>query len=131
MASSNFEELFLLGRVIWILVLTLLTLSYITVGLRLWVRYRLTKSAGWDDAAMVATLVSGLIDLVATVGHNETDCNRCYLPVIALSSSSLPYEVIRKNFLDPKISASHWLYVSKVYAVFAALFTDCMYSMSN
>jgi hypothetical protein len=131
MASSNFEELFLLGRVIWILVLTLLTLSYITVGLRLWVRYRLTKSAGWDDAAMVATLVSGLIDLVATVVHIETDCNRCYLPVIALSLSSLPYEVIRKNSLDPKIFVSHWLYVSKVYAVCAALLTDSMYSMSN
>lgn len=52
------EELFMLGRIIWILLLTLLTLSYVTVGLRLWVRYRITKSPGWDDAAMVLTLVS-------------------------------------------------------------------------
>jgi hypothetical protein len=49
----------MLGRIIWILVLTLLTLAYLTVGLRLWVRFRITKSAGWDDAAMVATLVGG------------------------------------------------------------------------
>jgi hypothetical protein len=59
MLSPNHEELFMLGRIIWILVLTLLTLAYLTVGLRLWVRFRITKSAGWDDAAMVATLVGG------------------------------------------------------------------------
>jgi len=57
MANTNVQELILLGRIIWILLLTLLTLSYLTVGLRLWVRYRITKSPGWDDAAMVVTLV--------------------------------------------------------------------------
>ncbi|KAF2828144.1 integral membrane protein [Ophiobolus disseminans] len=57
MASTNFEELFLLGRIIWVLVLTLLTLSYLTVGLRLWVRCRITKNPGWDDAAMLLTLM--------------------------------------------------------------------------
>jgi hypothetical protein len=57
MVNTNFHELLMLGRIIWILVLTLLTLAYLTVGLRLWVRYRITKSAGWDDAMMVATLV--------------------------------------------------------------------------
>ena len=55
---NNKEELFTLGRVIWILLITLLTLSYVTVALRLWVRFRITKSPGWDDAAMVVTLVS-------------------------------------------------------------------------
>ncbi|KAH8708461.1 hypothetical protein GQ44DRAFT_752789 [Phaeosphaeriaceae sp. PMI808] len=45
-----------LGRLLWILILTLLTLSYVTVSLRLWVRCRITKTWGWDDAAMVATL---------------------------------------------------------------------------
>jgi len=58
MEGTKFHEFFVLGRIIWILVLTLLTLSYLTVGLRLWVRFRITKSPGWDDAAMVATLVS-------------------------------------------------------------------------
>jgi hypothetical protein len=58
MDGAKVHELFVLGRIIWVLVLTLLTLSYITVGLRLWVRFRITKSPGWDDAAMVATLVS-------------------------------------------------------------------------
>ncbi|KAH3967757.1 hypothetical protein HBH52_185170 [Parastagonospora nodorum] len=57
MDGAKVHELFLLGRIIWVLVLTLLTLSYITVGLRLWVRFRITRSPGWDDAAMVATLM--------------------------------------------------------------------------
>lgn len=61
--KSNLEELILLGRILWVLSLTLLTFSYLTVGLRLWVRCRVTKSPGWDDAAMVATLVS----------YNDTD----------------------------------------------------------
>ncbi|KAL5115708.1 hypothetical protein ACEQ8H_006420 [Pleosporales sp. CAS-2024a] len=50
------EELILLGRILWALVLTLLVLAYVTVALRLWVRFRITKSPGWDDAAIVATL---------------------------------------------------------------------------
>jgi hypothetical protein len=48
----------MLGRIVWVLVLTLLSFAYLTVGLRLWVRYRITKSPGWDDATMVVTLVS-------------------------------------------------------------------------
>jgi hypothetical protein len=58
MVSANLEELYMLGKIIWFSVIILLTLSYVTVGLRLWVRYRITKSAGMDDAAMVITLVS-------------------------------------------------------------------------
>lgn len=54
---STLEELVLLGKIIWVLVITLLVLSYVTVGLRLWVRYRITKSPGWDDVSMIATLV--------------------------------------------------------------------------
>ncbi|KAH7066820.1 hypothetical protein BKA63DRAFT_607721 [Paraphoma chrysanthemicola] len=57
MASTDLRELFLLGRTLWILLLTLLVLAYVTVSLRLWVRYRITKSAGYDDMAMVATLI--------------------------------------------------------------------------
>ena len=57
MAMHN-AELFMLGRIIWILLLTLLTAGYVAVALRLWVRYRITKNPGWDDAAMVLTLVS-------------------------------------------------------------------------
>jgi hypothetical protein len=52
------EELFMLGRLIWILLFTLLILAYVAVALRLWVRFRITKSPGWDDATMVLTLVS-------------------------------------------------------------------------
>ncbi|KAF2034004.1 hypothetical protein EK21DRAFT_97795 [Setomelanomma holmii] len=57
MANTNFHELFLLGRILWVLVLTLLVLSYVTVFLRLWVRYRITKSPGWDDLVMGLTLL--------------------------------------------------------------------------
>lgn len=59
--KSNLEELILLGRILWVLSFMLLTLSYVTVGLRLWVRWRITKSAGWDDFSMVATLVSSIL----------------------------------------------------------------------
>lgn len=58
MAATNLQELLLLGTITFYLIIALLILSYITVGLRLWVRYRITKTPGWDDAAMVATLVS-------------------------------------------------------------------------
>ncbi|KAJ4373178.1 hypothetical protein N0V83_003470 [Neocucurbitaria cava] len=57
MASAQLRELILLGFITFYLVISLIILSYITVGLRLWVRYRITKSPGWDDAAMVATLL--------------------------------------------------------------------------
>ncbi|RAR09031.1 importin subunit beta-1 [Stemphylium lycopersici] len=57
MASAKLQELELLGSITFYLIITLLVLSYVTVGLRLWVRYRLTRSPGWDDAAMVATLL--------------------------------------------------------------------------
>jgi hypothetical protein len=58
MISTKKEELFMLGRIIWILLFTLLILAYLAVALRLWVRFRITKSPGWDDATMVLTLVS-------------------------------------------------------------------------
>lgn len=57
MANSTIQELLLLGTITFYLIITLLVLAYITVALRLWVRYRITKSPGWDDAAMVATLL--------------------------------------------------------------------------
>jgi len=57
MDSGTTKELAFLGKIIFFLIIVLLILSYIAVGLRLWVRYRITKSPGWDDAAMVATLV--------------------------------------------------------------------------
>jgi hypothetical protein len=58
MAIGASSDLFTLGRILNVLAFTLLILSYVTVGLRLWVRFRITKSPGWDDAAIVATLVS-------------------------------------------------------------------------
>lgn len=57
MNSAKSKELVHLGTLTYYLVITLLTLAYTTVALRLWVRYRITKSPGWDDAAMVATLL--------------------------------------------------------------------------
>ena len=51
------EELEFLGSVTFYLIITLLALSYISVALRLWARYRITRSPGWDDAAMVTTLL--------------------------------------------------------------------------
>jgi hypothetical protein len=57
MESPNFDELKALGTITSHLIITLLVLGYISVGLRLWARYRVTKSPGWDDVAMVATLL--------------------------------------------------------------------------
>ena len=57
MESGKLQELVLLGSITFYLIITLLILSYITVGLRFWVRYRITRSPGWDDAAMAATLM--------------------------------------------------------------------------
>lgn len=57
MASEKLQELVLLGRITFYGIIILIVLSYITVGLRLWVRYRITRSPGWDDAAMVASLL--------------------------------------------------------------------------
>jgi hypothetical protein len=57
MENAKLQELLLLGRITFWLIIVLIVLSYVTVGMRLWVRYRITKSPGWDDAAMVATLL--------------------------------------------------------------------------
>ena len=56
--SAEIVELISLGKVVFILSITLVIWAWLAVGLRLWVRFRITKSPGWDDAAMVATLVS-------------------------------------------------------------------------
>jgi hypothetical protein len=56
--SAEIEELISLGKIVFILSITLVIWAWLAVGLRLWVRFRITKSPGWDDAAMVATLVS-------------------------------------------------------------------------
>jgi hypothetical protein len=58
MASSPAEQR---GQLTFALVVTLLALGYTTVGLRLWVRLRITKNPGWDDITMIITLVR-LID---------------------------------------------------------------------
>ncbi|KAI8932877.1 hypothetical protein NX059_010357 [Plenodomus lindquistii] len=55
--SAKVKELFFLGTLTYYLLIILLALAYTTVALRLWVRFRITKSPGWDDAAMVATLL--------------------------------------------------------------------------
>lgn len=57
MDKANVEELALLGTITVHLIITLLILTYLSVGLRIWARYRVTKSPGWDDAAMIATLM--------------------------------------------------------------------------
>jgi hypothetical protein len=58
MESTKQQELTYLGHVIWATVITLLVLSYVTVSLRIFVRYRITKTPGFDDVAMIVTLVS-------------------------------------------------------------------------
>ncbi|KAF2996508.1 hypothetical protein E8E13_005873 [Curvularia kusanoi] len=56
-SAAAIQELFTLGRIVFILSITITALAWLTVGLRLWVRFRITKSPGWDDAAMIATLL--------------------------------------------------------------------------
>jgi hypothetical protein len=55
--SAGDPELKRLGQVAFYLATTLLIGSWIAVALRLWVRFRITKSPGRDDVAMVSTLV--------------------------------------------------------------------------
>jgi cell division protein FtsL len=62
--AANLQELITLGKVVFVLSITLIIWAWLAVGLRLWVRFRITKSPGWDDAAMVATLVSQLLPLI-------------------------------------------------------------------
>ncbi|KAF9695655.1 hypothetical protein EKO04_006476 [Ascochyta lentis] len=58
MASmAHIQELITLGKIVFVMSITLVVWAWVAVGLRLWVRYRITKSQGWDDAAMVATLL--------------------------------------------------------------------------
>lgn len=51
------EDIVELGKATFFLVILLILFSWTTVALRMWVRLRITKSPGWDDAAMVFTLV--------------------------------------------------------------------------
>lgn len=51
-----YDELKSLGDLTFLLAVILLILSWITVSLRIWVRFGITKTPGWDDAAMVFTL---------------------------------------------------------------------------
>ena len=44
------------GQATFVAIITLLVFGWTTVALRLWVRLRITKSAGWDDATIVLTL---------------------------------------------------------------------------
>jgi hypothetical protein len=62
---AEVKEMIYLGTILAAVLFGSLILSYVTVALRLWVRCRITRSASWDDGAIVATLVS-LID-----GHHE------------------------------------------------------------
>ncbi|KAF3039420.1 hypothetical protein E8E12_009173 [Didymella heteroderae] len=56
-STAQIQELFALGKIVFILSITLVVWAWLAVGLRLWVGFRITKSPGWDDAAMVATLL--------------------------------------------------------------------------
>ncbi|KAF1927218.1 uncharacterized protein M421DRAFT_65929 [Didymella exigua CBS 183.55] len=56
-STAQIEDLIALGKAVFVLSITLVILAWLAVGLRLWVRFRITKSPGWDDAAMVATLL--------------------------------------------------------------------------
>jgi hypothetical protein len=71
-STAQIEELFALGKIVFILSITLVIWAWLAVGLRLWVRFRITKSPGWDDAAMVATLVSRIF-----LTANITDSGSC------------------------------------------------------
>lgn len=66
-STGQIEELFTLGKIVFVLSIALVVWAWLAVGLRLWVRFRITKSPGWDDAAMVATLVSWML-LVVNIG---------------------------------------------------------------
>ena len=67
MASrAQIQDLIALGKVVFALSITLIIWAWLTVVLRLWVRFRITKAQGWDDAAMVATLVSRIPFLIDT-----------------------------------------------------------------
>lgn len=55
MAHSN--EFLELGKLTFAMVIVLLFLAWTTVALRMWVRLRITKSPGWDDATIFMTLV--------------------------------------------------------------------------
>lgn len=57
MVYAHRQELVQLDRVVFSVVITLVILSCIAVSIRLWVRVKITKSPGWDDAVMIATLV--------------------------------------------------------------------------
>lgn len=75
---ENLRELIYLGTVSFYLIIVLIVLSCITVSLRLWVRCRITKSPGWDDAAMVATLVRRLNSLTKlALAATSTPCRYC------------------------------------------------------
>lgn len=57
-STAELQEFVTLGKIVFVLTITLVVWAWLAVGLRLWVRFRITKSQGWDDATMVATLVS-------------------------------------------------------------------------
>lgn len=44
---------------------TFMTLAFITVALRCYVRLRLVKAFGWDDGSMVVAMVSYLFSLLS------------------------------------------------------------------
>jgi hypothetical protein len=54
---TSLSEAEVLGKTLVSLVITLLLFAWITVALRIWVRFKITRSPGWDDAAIVLALV--------------------------------------------------------------------------
>ncbi|KAH6644708.1 hypothetical protein C7974DRAFT_26543 [Boeremia exigua] len=56
-SKAQIQELITLGNIIFATSISLVISAWLAVGLRLWVRFRITKSPGWDDVAMVATLL--------------------------------------------------------------------------
>lgn len=64
------------------LVVALLVIGWLTVLLRLWVRLRITRNPGWDDATMVLTLVSSTLSLKVLNANTMKCLFSCYCAFI-------------------------------------------------
>ncbi|KAJ4288498.1 hypothetical protein N0V90_011734 [Kalmusia sp. IMI 367209] len=57
------DDMMVLGKITFFLVVFLLLFTWFAVALRVWVRVGITKSPGWDDATMVMALYVQLSEL--------------------------------------------------------------------
>ncbi|KAF1954706.1 hypothetical protein CC80DRAFT_536536 [Byssothecium circinans] len=87
-----------LGEVFFALIIFLFIFSWITVGLRMWVRLAITKSPGWDDATMVVTLLLFTcycaFILVVTVGalkHQQFNSAQLVQSIVFIQLSEVFY----------------------------------------